>query len=125
MAYITSSLRMFGRSGLVMDVGSIARRYLGRFFVVDLLSLLLQANIWHFFHKRRGEVQLPIKNGLFVVMLSRWVPRFVHFYPITSKLKRSTSVFEEMDYDGATFFLTLSSCCYDMDDRGLGTGVDD
>jgi hypothetical protein len=67
---------------------------------------------------------LPIKNGLFVVMLSQWVPWFVRFHPITSKLKRSTSVFEEMAYDGATFFLTLSSCCYDRDDGGLGTGVD-
>jgi hypothetical protein len=65
---------MFRRSGLVVDVDAIARRYLGWFFLIDLLLVLLQANIWHFFHMHKGEDQLPVKNELFVVVLPQCVP---------------------------------------------------
>lgn len=108
-AYIAPSSRVFGRGELVVDAGAIARRYLGRFFVVDLLSVLPlpQVNIWHFFHKRKGEDQLPVKNALFVAVLSQCVPRLVRFYPITSELKRSTGVFAETAYGGAAFYLLL------------------
>jgi hypothetical protein len=77
-----------------VDVGAITRLYLGWFFLVNLLSVLLQANIWHFFHKHKGEDQLPVKNELLVIVPVPWL---VQFYPIMSELKRSTnSMFLEM-----------------------------
>ncbi|KAL5672207.1 hypothetical protein ACJX0J_016513, partial [Zea mays] len=39
-AYIAPSSRVFGRGELVIDSSAIARRYLRRFFAVDLLSVL-------------------------------------------------------------------------------------
>lgn len=39
-AYIAPSSRVFGRGELVIDPAQIARRYLSRYFVVDLVSVL-------------------------------------------------------------------------------------
>lgn len=39
-AYIAPSSRVFGRGELVIDPAQIARRYLSRYFVVDLISVL-------------------------------------------------------------------------------------
>jgi cyclic nucleotide gated channel len=39
-AYIAPSSRVFGRGELVIDPAQIAKRYLQRYFIVDLLSVL-------------------------------------------------------------------------------------
>ncbi|TVU49005.1 hypothetical protein EJB05_00295, partial [Eragrostis curvula] len=108
-AYIAPSSRVFGRGELVIDGRAIAKRYLRRFFAVDLLSVLPlpQACIWSFLNRRRGTDQLSTKNALFSAVLWQCIPRLVRFYPITSELKRTTGVFAETAYGGAAFYLLL------------------
>ncbi|XP_062202812.1 putative cyclic nucleotide-gated ion channel 7 [Phragmites australis] len=108
-AYIAPSSRVFGRGELVIDSAAIARRYLRRFFVVDLLSVLPlpQISIWNFVHRPKGADLLPIKNALLFTILVQYVPRLVRFYPITSELKRTTGVFAETAFAGAAFYLLL------------------
>jgi len=108
-AYIAPSSRVFGRGELVIDSSAIARRYLRRFFVVDLLSVLPlpQVSIWNFLNRPKGADLLPTKNALLFTVLSQYVPRLVRFYPITSELKRTTGVFAETAFGGAAFYLLL------------------
>jgi cyclic nucleotide gated channel len=108
-AYIAPSSRVFGRGELVIDSSAIARRYLRRFFVVDLLSVLPlpQVSIWNFLNRPKGADLLPTKNALLFTVLSQYVPRLVRFYPITSELKRVTGVFAETAFGGAAFYLLL------------------
>ncbi|KAK3140260.1 hypothetical protein QOZ80_5AG0398250 [Eleusine coracana subsp. coracana] len=109
-AYIAPSSRVFGRGELVVDPAAIAARYLRRFFVVDVMSVLPlpQVAIWHFLYdKRKGADQLPTKKALFFTVLSQCIPRLARFYPITSELKRTTGVFAETAYGGAAFYLLL------------------
>uniref|UniRef100_J3KUE2 Cyclic nucleotide-binding domain-containing protein n=1 Tax=Oryza brachyantha TaxID=4533 RepID=J3KUE2_ORYBR len=108
-AYIAPSSRVFGRGELVIDPAAIARRYLRRFFVVDLLSVLPlpQIPIWNFLHRPKGADLLPTKNALLFIVLVQYIPRLVRFYPITSELKRTTGVFAETAFAGAAYYLLL------------------
>ncbi|CAL5092252.1 unnamed protein product [Urochloa decumbens] len=108
-AYIAPSSRVFGRGELVIDSALIARRYLRRFFVVDLLAVLPlpQVSIWNFLNRPKGADLLPTKNALLFTVLVQYVPRLVRFYPITSELKRTTGVFAETAFGGAAFYLLL------------------
>ncbi|KAL5206676.1 hypothetical protein ABZP36_034885 [Zizania latifolia] len=108
-AYIAPSSRVFGRGELVIDKAAIARRYLHRFFLVDLLSVLPlpQIPIWNFLHRPKGADLLPTKNALLFIVLVQYIPRLVRFYPITSELKRTTGVFAETAFAGAAYYLLL------------------
>ncbi|BAT17093.1 putative cyclic nucleotide-gated ion channel 7 isoform X2 [Oryza sativa Japonica Group] len=108
-AYIAPSSRVFGRGELVIDPAAIARRYVRRFFVVDLLSVLPlpQIPIWNFLHRPKGADLLPTKNALLFIVLVQYIPRLVRFYPITSELKRTTGVFAETAFAGAAYYLLL------------------
>lgn len=108
-AYIAPSSRVFGRGELVIDSAAIARRYLRRFFVIDLLSVLPlpQIPIWNFLNRPKGADLLPTKNALFFIVLVQNVPRLARFYPITTELKRTTGVFAETAFFGAAYYLLL------------------
>ncbi|KAL6622663.1 hypothetical protein ACP70R_018527 [Stipagrostis hirtigluma subsp. patula] len=108
-AYIAPSSRVFGRGELVIDRAAIARRYLGRFFVVDVLSVLPmpQVPIFKFMHREKGEDLQPTKNVLLFTVLVQYIPRLLRFYPITSELKRTSGVFAETAFGGAAFYLLL------------------
>ena len=108
-AYIAPSSRVFSRGELVIDSAAIARRYLRRFFAVDLLAVLPlpQVSIWNFLNRPKGADLLPTKNALLFTVLAQYVPRLVRFYPITSELKRTAGVFAETAFGGAAFYLLL------------------
>ncbi|KAL6847128.1 hypothetical protein ACP4OV_022981 [Aristida adscensionis] len=108
-AYIAPSSRVFGRGELVIDRALIARRYLRRFFVVDVLSVLPlpQVPIFKFMHREKGKDLLATKNAVLFTVLWQYIPRLVRFYPITSELKRTTGVFAETAFGGAAFYLLL------------------
>ncbi|KQK24075.1 putative cyclic nucleotide-gated ion channel 7 [Brachypodium distachyon] len=108
-AFIAPSSRVFGRGELVVDSAAIARRYVRRFFVFDLLSVLPlpQLQIIKFLLRHKGQDLLPIKTALFFIVLVQYVPRLVRIYPITSELKRTTGVFAETAFAGAAFYLLL------------------
>ncbi|KAL8260893.1 hypothetical protein R6Q59_024942 [Mikania micrantha] len=73
-AYIAPSSRVFGRGELVIDPAQIARRYVQRYFIVDLLSVLPLPHIvvWRFFHESSGSGVLGTKNifGAFWYLLA-------------------------------------------------------
>ncbi|VAH14169.1 unnamed protein product [Triticum turgidum subsp. durum] len=108
-AFIAPSSRVFGRGELVINNRDIARRYLHRFFIVDLLSVLPlpQIQMIKFFLRPKGADLLPIKTALFFIVLTQYLPRLVRFYPIISELKRTTGVFAETAFAGAAFYLLL------------------
>ncbi|XP_047045327.1 probable cyclic nucleotide-gated ion channel 5 [Lolium rigidum] len=108
-AFIAPSSRVFGRGELVVDSAAIARRYMRRFFVFDVLSVLPlpQIQIVKFFLRPKGSDLLPIKTALFFIVLTQYVPRLVRIYPITTELKRTTGVFAETAFAGAAFYLLL------------------
>uniref|UniRef100_M8CQ55 Putative cyclic nucleotide-gated ion channel 5 n=1 Tax=Aegilops tauschii TaxID=37682 RepID=M8CQ55_AEGTA len=115
-AFIAPSSRVFGRGELVVDHGDIARRYLRRFFVVDLLSVLPlpQIQMYKFFMKPKNADLLPIKTALFFNVLTQYLPRLLRFYPITAELRRTTGVFAETALSGAAFYLLLYMLCSHM-----------
>ncbi|KAM3275606.1 hypothetical protein ACQJBY_044146 [Aegilops geniculata] len=115
-AFIAPSSRVFGRGELVVDHGDIARRYLRRFFVVDLLSVLPlpQIQMFKFFMKPKNADLLPIKTALFFNVLTQYLPRLLRFYPITAELRRTTGVFAETALSGAAFYLLLYMLCSHM-----------
>ncbi|XP_044401346.1 putative cyclic nucleotide-gated ion channel 7 [Triticum aestivum] len=115
-AFIAPSSRVFGRGELVVDHGDIARRYLRRFFVVDLLSVLPlpQIQMYKFFMKPKNADLLPIKTALFFNVLTQYLPRLLRFYPITAELRRTTGVFAETAFAGAAFYLLLYMLCSHM-----------
>ena len=45
-AYIAPSSRVFGRGELVIDPTQIAKRYLRRYFIIDLVSVLPLPQVW-------------------------------------------------------------------------------
>jgi len=106
-AYIAPSSRVFGRIELVIDSAAIARRYLRRFFAIDLLAVLPlpEVSIWNFLNRPKGADLLPTKNVLLFTVLAQYVPRLVRFYPITSNLKRAAGVFAATAFGGAAFYL--------------------
>ncbi|KAE8767610.1 putative cyclic nucleotide-gated ion channel 9 [Hordeum vulgare] len=108
-AFIAPSSRVFGRGELVINNREIAHRYLHRFFIVDLLSVLPlpQIQMIKFFLRPKGSDLLPIKTALFFIVLTQYLPRLVRFYPIISELKRTTGVFAETAFAGAAFYLLL------------------
>jgi len=91
----------------VIDSAAIARRYLRRFFAVDLLAVLPlpEVSIWNFLNRPKGADLLPTKNVLLFTVLAQYVPRLVRFYPITSNLKRAAGVFAATAFGGAAFYL--------------------
>ncbi|XP_037441585.1 probable cyclic nucleotide-gated ion channel 5 [Triticum dicoccoides] len=115
-AFIAPSSRVFGRGELVVDHGDIARRYLRRFFIVDLLSVLPlpQIQMYKFFMKPKNADLLPIKTALFFNVLTQYLPRLLRFYPITAELRRTTGVFAETAFAGAAFYLLLYMLCSHM-----------
>ncbi|KAM4111603.1 hypothetical protein ACJW30_05G080000 [Castanea mollissima] len=56
-AYIAPSSRVFGRGELVIDPTQIAKRYLQRYFIVDLLSVLPlpQLVVWKFLQRSKDS----------------------------------------------------------------------
>ncbi|XP_048530423.1 probable cyclic nucleotide-gated ion channel 5 [Triticum urartu] len=115
-AFIAPSSRVFGRGELVVDHGDIARRYLRRFFVVDLLSVLPlpQIQMVKFFMRPKNADLLPIKTALFFNVLTQYLPRLLRLYPITAELRRTTGVFAETAFAGAAFYLLLYMLCSHM-----------
>ncbi|KAK3029376.1 hypothetical protein RJ639_037899, partial [Escallonia herrerae] len=108
-AYIAPSSRVFGRGELVIDPAQIARRYLHRYFIVDLLSVLPlpQIAVWRFFHRTNGSDVLATKQALKSIIYFQYIPRLFRLVPLTSQLKKTVGVFAESAWAGAAYYLLL------------------
>ncbi|XP_075653514.1 putative cyclic nucleotide-gated ion channel 8 isoform X1 [Castanea sativa] len=106
-AYIAPSSRVFGRGELVIDPTQIAKRYLQRYFLVDLLSVLPlpQIVVWKFLQRSKGSEVLATKQALLHIVLFQYVPRFARFFPLNAELKKTAGVFAESALVGAAYYL--------------------
>lgn len=108
-AYIAPSSRVFGRGELVIDPTQIAKRYMQRYFIIDLLSVLPlpQIVVWRFLLRSKGSDVLATKQALLYIILLQYIPRFFRILPLTSELKRTAGVFAETAWAGAAYYLLL------------------
>lgn len=106
-AYIAPSSRVFGRGELVIDPKQIANRYIHRYFVVDVLSVLPlpQIVIWRFLYGAKGSDVLATKQALVFIVFIQYIPRFLRFLPLISDLKKTAGVFAETAWAGAAYYL--------------------
>ncbi|XP_021721351.1 putative cyclic nucleotide-gated ion channel 8 [Chenopodium quinoa] len=106
-AYIAPSSRVFGRGELVIDTGEIAKRYLLRYFIIDLLAVLPlpQIVVLKYLVKAQGKGILETKKWLQIIVFSQYIFRFARFYPLTSDLKKTAGVFAESAWLGAAYYL--------------------
>ncbi|VFQ87272.1 unnamed protein product [Cuscuta campestris] len=106
-AYIAPSSRVFGRGELVIDPKQIASRYVRRYFVVDVLSVLPlpQIVVWRFLHGSQGSDVLGTKKALVIVVILQHIPRFLRFVPLNSDLKKTSGVFAETAWLGAAYYM--------------------
>lgn len=106
-AYIAPSSRVFGRGELVIDPAQIARRYLHRYFIVDLLSVLPlpQIVVWRFLHHSTGSNVLATKRALFWIVICQYIPRSLRILPLFSELKKTVGVLTETAWAGAAYYL--------------------
>nr|GMD03422.1 putative cyclic nucleotide-gated ion channel 8 [Ipomoea batatas] len=106
-AYIAPSSRVFGRGELVIDPKQIASRYIHRYFVIDLLSILPlpQIVVWRFLHGSKGSDVLATKKALVLIIILQYIPRFLRFIPLTSELKKTAGVFAETAWAGAAYYM--------------------
>ncbi|XP_022946044.1 probable cyclic nucleotide-gated ion channel 5 [Cucurbita moschata] len=108
-AYIAPSSRVFGRGELVIDPTQIAKRYLRRYFIIDLVSVLPlpQIVVWRFLQRSKGSDVYVTKQALLLIVFLQYIPRFLRAVPLTSELKRTTGVFAETAWAGAAYYLLL------------------
>nr|XP_009757844.1 PREDICTED: putative cyclic nucleotide-gated ion channel 8 isoform X3 [Nicotiana sylvestris]XP_016501291.1 PREDICTED: putative cyclic nucleotide-gated ion channel 8 isoform X3 [Nicotiana tabacum] len=106
-AYIAPSSRVFGRGELVIDPKQIASRYIQRYFVVDLLSVLPlpQLVVARYLDGSKGSDVLGTKKALVVIIILQYIPRFLRFVPLSSDLKKTAGVFAETAWAGAAYYL--------------------
>ncbi|XP_059644260.1 putative cyclic nucleotide-gated ion channel 9 [Cornus florida] len=108
-AYIAPSSRVFGRGELVIDPTQIAKRYLSRYFIIDILSVLPlpQFVVWRFLHQSSNSDVSTTKQQLLVIVFLQYIPRFLRFLPLSSELKKTAGVFAETAWAGAAYYLLL------------------
>ncbi|KAJ8553616.1 hypothetical protein K7X08_024294 [Anisodus acutangulus] len=106
-AYIAPSSRVFGRGELVIDPKQIATRYIQRYFIVDLLSVLPlpQIVVWRYLGGSKGSNVLATKEALVYIIILQYIPRFLRFVPLSSDLKKTAGVFAETAWAGAAYYL--------------------
>ncbi|KAJ9559654.1 hypothetical protein OSB04_004814 [Centaurea solstitialis] len=106
-AYIAPSSRVFGRGELVIDPAQIARRYMQRYFIVDLLSVLPlpQIVVWRFLHRSKGTGVLGTKKALLWIVIVQYIPRSFRILPLFSELKKTVGVITETAWAGAAYYL--------------------
>ncbi|KAI4331177.1 hypothetical protein MLD38_029387 [Melastoma candidum] len=106
-AYVAPSSRVFGRGELVIDPKDIASRYLRRYFIVDLLSVIPapQIVVWNFLQRSKGTEVLNTKHLLLNLVFLQYIPRAIRFLPLTSEVKKTAGVFAESAWAGAAYYL--------------------
>ncbi|KAI9089531.1 hypothetical protein K1719_029136 [Acacia pycnantha] len=106
-AYIAPSSRVFGRGELVIDPKKIAKRYLGRYFIIDFSSVLPlpQLVAADYLRKAKGLEVLATKTTLLRVVILQYIPRFARFIPLATEVKKTAAVFSDNALVGATYYL--------------------
>ncbi|KAJ8748558.1 hypothetical protein K2173_003459 [Erythroxylum novogranatense] len=107
--FIAPSSRVFGRGELVDDPKIIAVRYLKRYFIIDLLSVLPlpQVVVLIILPRLSGPVSLVAKNMLKFVIFNQYVPRLIRLHPLSKEVTSTSGILTETAWAGAVFNLLL------------------
>ncbi|XP_047324763.1 probable cyclic nucleotide-gated ion channel 5 [Impatiens glandulifera] len=106
-AYIAPSSRVFGRGELVIDPAKIAERYLNRYFIFDLLSVMPfpQIVVWKFLADVNGSSVMATKQALIYIIIFQYIPRFFRFLPLTNEMRKTNGHFAETAWAGAAYYM--------------------
>ncbi|XP_022733945.1 cyclic nucleotide-gated ion channel 1-like [Durio zibethinus] len=108
-AFIAPPSRVFGRGVLIEDARVIAKRYLSKFFIIDILAILPlpQVVILIITPTIEGPVSLVTKDLLKFIILCQYVPRIIRIFPLYKEVTRTSGVLTETAWAGAALNLFL------------------
>jgi cyclic nucleotide gated channel len=107
--FITPSSSGFGRGELNEKHKDIALRYLGSYFLIDLLSILPipQVVVLAIVPRMRRPASLVAKELLKWVIFCQYVPRIARIYPLFKEVTRTSGLVTETAWAGAALNLFL------------------
>ncbi|XVE73721.1 hypothetical protein DITRI_Ditri11bG0141400 [Diplodiscus trichospermus] len=108
-AFIAPSSRVFGRGELNEDPRAIAKRYLSKHFLIDILAILPlpQVVILIIAPRIKGSVSLVTKELLKSIILCQYVPRIIRIFPLYKEVTRTSGIVTETAWAGAALNLFL------------------
>ncbi|PPD92569.1 hypothetical protein GOBAR_DD10482 [Gossypium barbadense] len=108
-AFIAPSSRVFGRGELIEDLWPIAKRYLSKYFIIDVLAILPlpQVVILIITPTIKGSVSLVTKDLLEFIIFAQYVPRIIRIFPLYKEVTRTSGILAETAWAGAALNLFL------------------
>ncbi|GMJ00950.1 cyclic nucleotide-gated channel 13, CYCLIC NUCLEOTIDE-GATED CHANNEL 13 [Hibiscus trionum] len=108
-AFVAPSSRVFGRGELIEDPWAIAKRYLPKYFIIDILAILPlpQVVILIIIPKIKGPVSLVTKDWLESIIFAQYVPRIIRIFPLYKQVTRTSGILAETAWAGAALNLFL------------------
>ncbi|KAL1191598.1 putative cyclic nucleotide-gated ion channel 3 [Cardamine amara subsp. amara] len=107
--FIAPSSRGFGRGELIENRKKIAIRYLGSYFIIDLLSILPipQVVVLAIVPKMKRPASLVAKELLKWAIFCQYVPRIARIHPLFKEVTRTSGLVTETAWAGAALNLFL------------------
>lgn len=108
--FIAPTQRVFGQGLLlVKDTKAIAKRYIHGYFIVDILSVLPlpQLVLLVVVPYVKYQASLIAKETLKWTIVCQYVPRFIRIYPLFKDVTRSSGIFSEKAWVGASLSMFL------------------
>ncbi|KAE8660505.1 Cyclic nucleotide-gated ion channel 1 [Hibiscus syriacus] len=108
-AFIAPSSRVFGRGELIEDPWAIAKRYLPKYFIIDVLAILPlpQVVLLVIIPKIKGPDPLVTKDLLESIIFAQYVPRIIRIFPLYKEVTRTSGILTETAWAGAALNLFL------------------
>ncbi|XVF22386.1 hypothetical protein REPUB_Repub12eG0168100 [Reevesia pubescens] len=107
-AFIAPPSRVFGRGELIEDPKTIAKRYLSKSFIVDVLAILpLPQVVILIIPTIKGSVSLVTKDLLETIIFCQYVPRIIRIFPLYKEVTRTAGILTETAWAGAALNLFL------------------
>ncbi|KAL2336170.1 hypothetical protein Fmac_010616 [Flemingia macrophylla] len=107
--FIAPSSRVFGRGELVNDPWAIVMRYLGSYFIIDILSIipLPQMVILAIDRFPKCSSSYVGKDLLKYTVISQYGPRLLRIYPLFKEVTSTSGILTETAWAGAAYNLFL------------------
>ncbi|XVF33181.1 hypothetical protein REPUB_Repub17cG0146500 [Reevesia pubescens] len=108
-AFIAPPSRVFGRGELIEDRWTIAKRYLSKNFIIDILAILPlpQVVIIIIIPTLKGPVSLVTKELLKSIIFCQYVRRIIRIFPLYKEVTRTSGILTETAWAGAALNLFL------------------
>ncbi|GBG67934.1 hypothetical protein CBR_g1053 [Chara braunii] len=102
VAYVAPSSRVLGRGELVVDKKEVAKHYLKKGFLLDVIAVLPvpQTVMWIIIPAMQGSPAKNTKNFLRLLVLIQYIPRVWRIFPLISMLREPTGVVFETAWAG-------------------------